>query len=572
MSLRKKTLLIIMLVVGSLMFFLYITARIILLNSFVKLEEQEVRKNVKRVLYSFNDDLANLHNITDDWAAWDDTYSFVNGKNKEYVNVNLVDSTFVTLRLNLIMFFDSYGKLIFSKAFDLKEKKAIPMPKSIKDHLSADSPLIRHSHLSSNISGIILLAEGPMLVSSWPIRTSEETGPIRGTVIFGRYFDSDEIKRLAKKTNLSLTMSRLDNQDLPSDQLKSYSSLSDNSPIIIRPLSSQKIEGHTILKDIYGKPIILLNINMLRDIYQQGQTSLFYFFLSLIVTGLVFALVTIVLLDKLILSRLLNLNSSIINIKERGNLSLRVPMTGNDELSSLINELNKMLEALEQSDEALRSSHEQLRSLTARLSEVEEFERRRLAHRLHDMVGQNLTALGVNLKALSSKFTEEAKDNLLDDTMSLLEDTIQSIKDVMADLRPSVLDDYGLLATIRFYSEQFSHRSGITVEISGKEVEPRLSSDVETILFRIVQESLINVLKHAKATKVNIILEEIDGMVRIIVGDNGVGFDYTAIRKSAEQSGWGLITIEERARALGGKLSVESNPGKGAQIIVEVER
>ena len=554
------------------MTFLYFTARFILLNSFVKLEEKEVRRNVERVLYSFNDDLANLNSVADDWAAWDDTYSFVKDKNKEYINVNLVDSTFIGLRLNLIMFFDSHGKLIFSKVFDLKKKEAIPVPKSIRNHLSAHSLLLRHQHLSSNISGILCLEEAPMIVSSWPIRTSEETGPIRGTLIFGRYLDDNEIKRLAKKTNLSLTISRLDTRDLPLDQLKLLSSSSGNPPVTVRALSQQRIGGYTIIKDIYGTPAVLFNIYMTRDIYQRGRTSLFYFILSLTATGLVFTVVTIVLLDKQILSRLFSVNNSIINIRESGDLSLRVPMTGKDELSSLIDELNKMLEALERSDKSLRTSHEQLRALTARLSEIEESERRRLAHQLHDMVGQNLTALGINLNALSSKFIKESKDSLLDDTMRLLEDTIQSIRGVMADLRPSVLDDYGLLSAIRFYSEQFSDRSGIIVEIYGKEIKPRLSSDVETILFRIVQESLINVLKHANATKVDIILEEMDKMVRITVGDNGVGFDYETIRKSSKHLGWGLITIEERARALGGKLRVESGPGKGTRIIVEVKK
>jgi signal transduction histidine kinase len=237
--------------------------------------------------------------------------------------------------------------------------------------------------------------------------------------------------------------------------------------------------------------------------------------------------------------------------------------------------ISRDITILKQAEGKLKKSHEQLCALTFRLSNVEEAERKRLSQELHDLVGQNLTALGINLHTLPSKLSYKTREKLSEwfsDSNRLLGETVNSIRDVMAELRPSVLDDYGLLAAIRWYSEQFSHRSEATIEINGEEIEPRLSSEVETLLFRIVQESLTNVLKHAKANKVNITLEKIDGMIRLTVGDNGVGFDYTDTRKKGEHLGWGLIMMEERVSVLGGQLSVESELGKGTQIIVEVER
>ncbi|MDQ7786976.1 MAG: diguanylate cyclase [Thermodesulfovibrionales bacterium] len=356
MSLHKKTLAITVLTIGSLMLVLFLIARFILLNSAAVLEEQEVRKNVERVLYAFREDLATLNNTADDWAAWDDTYSFVNGEYDDYVKVNLVDSTFVSQRLNLVLFLNVRGRMVFGKAFNLPQEEAMPVPEDIQQHLVPDSPVLRHTDLNSNVSGIILLKDAPMLVSSWPIRTSGKKGPIRGTLIFGRYFDSPEVKRLAAITNLSFTLSRLDDQRLLSAFMREQASFSGNPPVLIRPVSAEKITGHTFLNNIYGKPVVLLNIKMPRTIYQQGRKSLFYFLLSLAVTGLVFIVLTVFLFEKQVLSRLLSVHKSIRAIRKSGDLSLRVPVQGSDELSSLKKEINKMLETQEQTQKVLKAS------------------------------------------------------------------------------------------------------------------------------------------------------------------------------------------------------------------------
>jgi two-component system sensor histidine kinase UhpB len=135
-----------------------------------------------------------------------------------------------------------------------------------------------------------------------------------------------------------------------------------------------------------------------------------------------------------------------------------------------------------------------------------------------------------------------------------------------------VLDDYGLMVALRWYTERFSERTGVATILQERQLSPRLPLVVETELFRIVQEVLTNVAKHADASQAIITLERVDGMVQLVISDDGVGFDSAVLRQLKEQPGWGLITIEERARALGGDLSVESLPGKGTKVIVKVPR
>ncbi|MGQ9628041.1 MAG: CHASE4 domain-containing protein, partial [Anaerolineae bacterium] len=347
MSLRGKTLIFTGIVFTCAILVLYATSRTILLDGFVRLEEQSTSRNVERVLDALSNDLTNLNSVADDWAAWDDTYAFIENPNEDYIQSNLVNGTFTGLRLNFMLFIHSSGQLVFGKAFDLENEEEIPVPLSLLEHLSADCPFLRHPNPKSNIAGILLLPEGPMLIASRPIVTSESKGPVRGTLLMGRYFDSTEIERLAEITHLSLALQRFDDAQMPPDFQAAKASLSEETPIFVQPLNAETIAGYALLKDVYGKPALLLRADMPRDIYGQGQATTSYFLLSQLLVGLAFGATTLVLLERQVLSRLLSLSRSIRKIGASGNLSARVPAAGKDELGSLAGGINRMLEALE---------------------------------------------------------------------------------------------------------------------------------------------------------------------------------------------------------------------------------
>jgi PAS domain S-box-containing protein len=218
---------------------------------------------------------------------------------------------------------------------------------------------------------------------------------------------------------------------------------------------------------------------------------------------------------------------------------------------------------------------QQLRALTARLAEAEETERRRLAQRLHDLVGRNLTALGLNLNLVQTQLSEEAAEwvrSCLDDSLALVEETMEQVRHVMADLRPPMLDDYGLVATLQWYGGRFTSWTGIAVTVRGEEPAPRLAPPAENALFRIAQEALTNVGKHAQATQVTVTVAADDEAVRMIIADDGIGFDPARVSRPGGRQGWGLLTMTERIEAVGGRCRIESRPRQGTQVIVEVAR
>jgi signal transduction histidine kinase len=223
--------------------------------------------------------------------------------------------------------------------------------------------------------------------------------------------------------------------------------------------------------------------------------------------------------------------------------------------------------------DAVQQKSAELRALATRLAEAQETERKKIARELHDQIGQNLTVLSVSLNLVRLQFSEALGDSgrtRLEEALKLVEQTTRDIRDVMADLRPSVLDDYGLMAALRWYGPQFAKQTGVAVIVTGEELAPRLPALAETALFRIIQETLTNVARHAQATQVLLTLQAEGEVARLVIADDGQGFVSEAPRPPGH--GWGLINMRERAQAVGGRLQVESLPGEGTHVIVEVPR
>jgi len=222
-----------------------------------------------------------------------------------------------------------------------------------------------------------------------------------------------------------------------------------------------------------------------------------------------------------------------------------------------------------EAEEKARRYGDEVRELVKRLVETQEAERRRVAGELHDLIGQNLTALGIDLQALRQRLeasSDAGEAKRLAAMSRLLDATVEAIRGVMAELRPAALEEFGLVPALRWYGSQFSQRTGIKVSTRAPRQEVRLPAGTELALFRIVQEALTNAAKHSGGSAIEIRLRHGDPLV-LTVQDDGRGF---APREAhARPGGLGLTTMRERAEALGGSLRLEF-PGRGTRIVVEV--
>jgi PAS domain S-box-containing protein len=220
-------------------------------------------------------------------------------------------------------------------------------------------------------------------------------------------------------------------------------------------------------------------------------------------------------------------------------------------------------------------SRDALRRLTARLVETQENERRRIARELHDEIGQALAGLGLMLNKMRNDVPDGhalALDDRLGTSVRRLEEITGRIRAVIADLRPPLLDDYGLAATLEWAAEEFTRKSGLPATTWIEEGFPRLKPLIEIALARIVGEALTNVQRHARAARVVLSLEADEHHIYLIIKDDGIGFSLEKTRRAAAASHWGLAIMRERVEAVGGKFRIVSAPGTGTQVLVEVPR
>lgn len=225
-----------------------------------------------------------------------------------------------------------------------------------------------------------------------------------------------------------------------------------------------------------------------------------------------------------------------------------------------------------EAEEKARRYAEDIRRLLNQLVGTQEAERRHLADNLHDLIGQNLTALGIELAALKAALAAQGLPPAgprLEIMAGLLNDTIESIRGVMTELRPPALAEFGLVPAMHAYAAAFGERTGLKVATNVSDLKVRLQADAELALFRILQEALTNAAKHSGGSSVEVTLTQADGGIRLVVQDDGRGFSDHQGARSARRGGWGLPAMRERAEAHGGALRVEF-PGRGTRVVVEI--
>ncbi|MCD1295435.1 hypothetical protein CUJ83_10535 [Methanocella sp. CWC-04] len=362
MRLRKKTLIIFSLTLIALTILVHVFTTYILLGSFTALEEYDISQKVNQAESLFENDISNMDNTVRDWAFWDDSHRFMEDGNLDYLQSNMEDTTYESLKVNFMVYVNSSGHIVYSKAYDLNAQEEIPVPKGLVDCIYNDDALLCDDE-DSRVSGFIVLQDMPTSVIARPILKSDMTGPPAGTLIMGRFFDDKKINDLSRIVHLSVNMYTLGASDLPEDYKDAISGIDHDKPIHVNIPSSDRVYGYKVMDDIHGFPAIVLSVDASRPIYDQGQEANIFFLITITSVCLVLGLVMMFMIEKTVLSRLDALSKSVNEITARGNNSARVSIPGDDELSELAGNINGMLGSLNRSKDSLQKSELMYRSL-----------------------------------------------------------------------------------------------------------------------------------------------------------------------------------------------------------------
>uniref|UniRef100_A0A7C4S5V9 histidine kinase n=1 Tax=Geoglobus ahangari TaxID=113653 RepID=A0A7C4S5V9_9EURY len=524
MSLRSKVLTI----TGATFILLFIVVYFVsvnqILGSYEELEKEYVLRDLNRSLNAINKEILELDSICYDWAAWDDTYEFIANPNEEYIKSNLVDSTFTGLSLNFIVYVNKSGDIVYAKAFDLINGTEIPLPSELYNHILYLSNFTEIPPLGSLTKHGIIDLERPTIIASRPILTSNDEGPIRGALIMGRFLNTTQISK-----NLGLNISVLPYND----ELKG-----------IQPING-KIIGYAPLKDIYGKPVYILKLETIREIYPQGVETVRYYILTIIVIGVLFCVVTILLIDRFVLYRLSLITSVIKEIHQ--NPDKTVPVIGKNELASLSIEINKMLDRIKRYNELIKVLNRILR---------------------HDLLN-NLTIVRVSLEMIEPK--DESMERLIKNAIKTIDKSVKLIKDV----RELEASESPITINLREVIENVIERYPIKFNVEGDCI-----CQVTKAIYSVIDNIINNAIVHGKTDRVDIFIEDKGEFCEIRIADYGVGIPdeikdqifEEGFKYKSEGSGLGLYIVKKVLERYGGEVIVEDNKPSGTVFILRIKK
>ncbi len=295
----QKTLLVISLAITGIVATLYTASSSILLVNIKEAESHSARQSIAGVLNVFAQTEDDFSTRFADWSSWDDTYTFIQDGNSSYIKSNLVPEALVNLKIDLALFMQPSGRVVFGTGFDRQTHQYLPVPTELLNRLNPQTPLLQQTLAGKNQTGVVVLSKGAMLITARPILTTEGKGPIRGTLIFGRYLNPQGIRQLSEITQFPLTLQPLTGSTLPDDFRRVRPLLTPQKPTTEQPLNEQVIGGYALVNDIYNQPALLLRIDIPREVYQQGKESLRHLTLSLIIIGVVGGGIILLLVQKL---------------------------------------------------------------------------------------------------------------------------------------------------------------------------------------------------------------------------------------------------------------------------------
>ena len=575
MKIRYKIWLLIIFIMSVSIISINVIASSVLISSYESLERKKMNIDIERFNSALNNEINQLDNSVGDWAAWDDTYFFAGGENNEFPEKNIDNATMTNLRTDIMIYVNTLGNILYEKGFDFSDQKIINVSQGLKNYFYKDSILVNFTEVNSSIKGIIQLPEGIILIASRPIITSYREGPIRGSVIWGRYLDTNELNFLSNITNLSVSISILNDQYPPSDFREAVQSIVKNNDIYIQVLDNDYVAGYSNIEDIFGKPVLLIKITMDRDIYKQGILTIQYFQLIILILLSLVSIILIIFIDKTLLSRLNQLNKQFLDIGKKNDFSKRISISGKDELNELTNVINETMKIIENTNKTLEIKvFERTKKIDNLLKQKDEFINQ-LGHDLKNPLNPL-----VNLLPILEKSEPDIKNK---EMFNILIRNVNYMKNLVIKTI-----DLGRLNSpkTKFYFEDVNLYTEFNNVISNNEIifkeknieiKNNIPDNITVQADKLrINELIINLLNNAaKYTKClgNIALDakQDNNYVTISIKDSGIGmtdeqlehvFDefYKAdpARHDFDSSGLGLSICKRIVEIHDGKIWVES--------------
>ena len=321
----------------------YAIQKLVVYPSFLALEHDEAVKDLERAREAITRENEHLSTLCYDWAAWDASYKYIEDRNEEYVSENLVLASFTEIKLNLIYFIDVKGEVVWGEIRDLDTEDIVELKMFPPNRFPEDHRLLRHESVESHIDGLVMTERGPMLISSRPILTTESKGPIRGTILLGRFLTQDIVKILKEQTRVDFQIWPIGSETIPSEDRLAVGSISPTSGPLIQERSDDLLAVYSTYSNINDNPGLLMRANVSRDISVRGAVAMRATVLSVIAAGVITLLILVFAIQRTVIGPISRLTTHATAIGTSSDLTATINLQRKDEIGILANEFDQML-------------------------------------------------------------------------------------------------------------------------------------------------------------------------------------------------------------------------------------
>ena len=381
MTIKQKSILLLCTAIVIFELLYFGVQQFVVFPSFITLEQEEAKQNLDRSILAIQNEIKHLDALCHDWAAWNDTVQFMEDRNIAYQDGNLLDTTFINARLNLIQYFDVSGRSFFRKAIDLQTEKPIELGDFPLDELSANSPLrIDYSKQTdlgeAKINGVWMVNNLPMLIAVRPILTSDNVGPVHGLLVMGRLLNDRDVKLLCDQTQVNFSI-------LPIGEVKNTTEvewvLAQNKGGTHQPskkVSDQLLHMYSVYQSLNGNGAFVICTSFPRDIAKKGMETTKIALLFSLLAGVLFLALIILILDRMLLRPISKLTRHTQSIEEKGDYSARIQMKRGDEIGKLAHAFDGMIGKIQSQTNELAEMNKELETLSFRDGLTQVFNRR----------------------------------------------------------------------------------------------------------------------------------------------------------------------------------------------------
>ncbi len=592
MSIKLKTSLVIMVTAVLLITMIYATSQTLLIGSVLEQERDIIVNYLERINNALEYKSRALYSTMNDWADWDDTYYFAQGGNDVYRDINLTDGTLLNLRLNIVAVMDTEGRLVYGTMIDSESKERSELSKNFLKHLEGNNPIIGNLGSNKITSGFLALPEGMLLVTSKDIQKSDESGPAAGTLIFGRFLSDADINEIHEITGISFSIGDINSIQLPSNTEKTVQTLDNGENYYVQAIDENHISGYCTMNDLYGNNSFFIKVDSDRRFYQKAKDATDFFILALILCGFVILGVSILILQRTVSSRLLLLNRFVTQIRSKQDTSLRVSISGKDEIANLAGEMNRMLEELNKTQE----DNQRLVKEVMGYDELKNEFFSNISHEFRTPINVLLSTLQlINLQQQDmsndsnttkiTKYINIMKQNcyrLLRLASNLID--ITKMDSGFFEINPIKCNVVEVIEDITMSVAEYIQGKGIRLQFDTDVEEKTISADPEKIE-RIMLNLLSNAVKFTEDQgSVFVNIKDKGESVEVSVKDTGIGIPEdklgivferfrqvnSSLTRNHEGSGIGLSIVKNLVELHGGTIRVESEYGKGTEFIFEL--